>query len=132
MHAPPFALVRISRPSELNRIVPSRFQVPPAWTPTSVHRNRGTPPETAMVFNVRSVNEKYAIVRLSGDQNGARAVSGPVSTFTSPVSSERTAILRLVVYASIRPSGDRAMNPGAALFGNSIETCRRPRDAPVG
>jgi hypothetical protein len=49
-----------------------------------VHKIPGTPPETAMVFSVRSLNEKYAIVRLSGDQNGARPTSVPVSTLTQP------------------------------------------------
>ena len=75
---------------EENRIVPWRFHVPVPLYGTSSHSTCGTPPDAAMLFSFLSVVEKNAMVRLSGDQKGARALVD-VSVRNSPDSRDRIA-----------------------------------------
>src|SRR5712692_9267226 len=94
----------------LNRMTPSRFQVPERVQPsTASQTTSGEPPALSMIFSLLSAENPTN--RLFGDQNGARALSVPVSSRVSPDSSDSSQI-RLAPSAvstrkaTFRPSGE--------------------------
>src|SRR5215471_21260810 len=98
---------------EVNKITPSRFQVPPRGNGVSQSAKTG-PPNASIFFSLPPA--KNPMRRLSGDQKGRPAPSVPASGFACNESIGRTHKRDLpsgveATYARRRPSGDIANPP---------------------
>src|ERR1039457_6539042 len=100
--------------SGTNRMVPSRFQLPPAsFRPLSATTTAG-PPGASMDFSLPPA--KNPSVRLSADQNGSAAPSVPGKARAASESRERTQSMVFPLSsaaekARARPSGESAGSP---------------------